>query len=233
MQLFNLKQFFRFIAIDNRGIGKSDGNIDGLKIEDMANDINILLTSLNLSNVHILGHSMGAMVALEYTLQHPENVLSLILSSMPIYYFSDNSETPEEKLKSFLEKDDKEQFNRNIISYLFSSDFKKSVKYKAMEGLLSKSNKDYRPDVILLQLNAIKEWKQLRRWEKNITVPCKVIYGAEDKFATVDPEFLSKIFPGVKIDIIEGAGHAVHIEKSKEFNELIYQFIKEQSSKES
>ena len=40
-QLLDLKKHFQLIAIDNRGIGKSEGTFDGLTIEDMAADVEI------------------------------------------------------------------------------------------------------------------------------------------------------------------------------------------------
>ena len=39
----------------------------------------------------------------------------------------------------------------------------------------------------------------------------------------------SKIFPHATREIIQGAGHAVHIEKPKEFNKIVYRFLKGQT----
>jgi len=230
-QLVDLKQNYRLIAIDNSGMGNSLGKIDGLSIDNMVADIDALLVSLNLTNVHLLGHSMGSMVALEYTIQYPQKVSSLILSSMPIYNSCEDTESPTERLRFFLENGDKEQFDKKIFSCLFSSNFKKSVQYRVMECLLSKNNEAKHPDVILSQLNAIKEWKELRRWEQKLIKPCMVIYGSKDTFATVDIEFLSRVFPSAIIEIINGAGHAVHIERAKEFNNIVSNFINNQTSR--
>ena len=84
LQFVDLKRWFELIAIDNRGIGKSDGSTEELTIEDMASDIDALLTVVGIEKVHLMGSSMGGMIALEYASINPKRVSSLILSSLPI-----------------------------------------------------------------------------------------------------------------------------------------------------
>ena len=229
MQFGSLKKYYKLIAVDNRGIGKSVGEICRLNIEDMVEDINMLVDSMKLENPHIIGHSMGAMIAFEFVKKYPHKVSSLILASLPINKTKVIREDPSKELYSLIDGKDN-NFNNKMVSYLFSNHFMHTEKYEVLKSMFSYSHNDYKRDVIEAQLNAINEWKQLRRWEIGMeNVPYMVVYGSEDKFASIDHSYLSKIFPSASIKVFKNSGHAVHIEKAKEFNMIVRQFIKEKT----
>ena len=67
------------IAYDHRGIGASS-HLDGpITIRELADDAAGLLEALALDSVHVLGISMGGMIAQELALAHPERVRTLTL----------------------------------------------------------------------------------------------------------------------------------------------------------
>lgn len=226
-QINELKRYYKVISVDNRGLGKS-GICNDSPLKEMVNNIHNLVDLLNLDRIHLLGHSMGAIIAFEYACFHPEKVSSLILSSLPI---SDFNGIPEnlDKLYSTIERGEKENFYTMFIPQLFSADFLNSKQYDIIEYFISQSYKRNPIKNILLQLIVLKEWKKQKRWEQGHTKrPCILIYGAEDKFATVDQGFLSRILPYASFKVIMDAGHAVHIEKPKEFNKIVHDFIEGQ-----
>jgi pimeloyl-ACP methyl ester carboxylesterase len=69
----------KVILLDNRGIGKSSTSEEPYSIKLMASDIAALLDALNISKAHILGGSMGGMIAQEVAINYPEKVISLVL----------------------------------------------------------------------------------------------------------------------------------------------------------
>ncbi len=71
----------RVIAIDNRGVGRSEKPDAPYSIELMADDAAGLLSVLSVSRADVLGISMGGRIALELALKHPEMVRTLILVS--------------------------------------------------------------------------------------------------------------------------------------------------------
>ncbi len=73
------KKYFRVITFDNRGCGESDKSSEAYSIRDMADDTAGLMDSLGIDKAHILGASMGGMVAQELAINHPEKVKKLIL----------------------------------------------------------------------------------------------------------------------------------------------------------
>ena len=71
---------YRVILLDNRGAGRSSDTAAGVSIFDMATDAKAVLDSAGVESAHIMGASMGGMIAQELVLNYPESVRSLILS---------------------------------------------------------------------------------------------------------------------------------------------------------
>ncbi len=70
---------YRLIAPDLRGRGHTTGPDDSWTIETLADDVHQLLTALGVGRVHLVGHSLGGTVAIQYALDHTPNVSSLYL----------------------------------------------------------------------------------------------------------------------------------------------------------
>ena len=70
---------FKVIAFDNRGIGKSDKPDHPYSIEMMADDTIGLLDHLEIEKAHIIGKSMGGMVAQWIGIKYPERVDKIVM----------------------------------------------------------------------------------------------------------------------------------------------------------
>lgn len=84
--LSRLASFCRVILYDLRGQGASSEAEfeDDYGLFQDSEDLEALRKKLGLKHFHVLGHSYGALVALEYTQVHNEHVLSVILCSLPV-----------------------------------------------------------------------------------------------------------------------------------------------------
>jgi pimeloyl-ACP methyl ester carboxylesterase len=80
--LFQPRQGFRFIALDCRNHGQTQplSDPDKLTFATFADDLRSLLAQLGITRAILGGISLGAGVALNFTLRHPEQVLGLVLS---------------------------------------------------------------------------------------------------------------------------------------------------------
>jgi pimeloyl-ACP methyl ester carboxylesterase len=76
-----LVQGNRVVAFDNRGAGRSDKPDIPYSIEMMAGDAVGLMDVLGIAQAHVVGISMGASIALELALAHPDRVTGLVLVS--------------------------------------------------------------------------------------------------------------------------------------------------------
>ncbi|MEM9091605.1 MAG: alpha/beta hydrolase [Cyanobacteria bacterium P01_F01_bin.53] len=76
-----LSQKYQVVVFDNRGVGQTDAPHEDYSTEMMADDTVALLRFLNVDNAHILGFSMGGMIAQIIALKYPELVKSLLLNT--------------------------------------------------------------------------------------------------------------------------------------------------------
>ena len=80
-QIEELSKHLRLIVFDNRDSGKSSRCSDNYTTETMARDILGLMDHLRIEKTHLLGTSMGGMIAQHVALMAPERLKSLILAS--------------------------------------------------------------------------------------------------------------------------------------------------------
>jgi pimeloyl-ACP methyl ester carboxylesterase len=74
-----LERDFQVTVYDHRGVGRSSRTDPGYAIADLADDAAGLLDHLGLDSAHVLGISMGGMVAQELALRHPGRIRTLTL----------------------------------------------------------------------------------------------------------------------------------------------------------
>ena len=75
-----LEAGYRVLRFDNRGIGLSDKPVGPYTTAMFAADTKALVEHLRIDNFHLLGVSMGGMIAQEYALAYPEDLRSLTLA---------------------------------------------------------------------------------------------------------------------------------------------------------
>ena len=80
-QIEALSKHLRLIVFDNRDSGKSSRCLNNYTTETMALDILGLMDHLGIEQAHLLGTSMGGMIAQHVALLAPERMKSLILAS--------------------------------------------------------------------------------------------------------------------------------------------------------
>lgn len=104
-QLAHLRSVRRAVALDLRGHGDSDPVEDpdeapaAYTLEGYVADVGAVADALDLDRFVLVGHSLGAAVAVEYAAQNPDRVAGLLLVDPN----GDQTELPREELDSFLE----------------------------------------------------------------------------------------------------------------------------------
>jgi len=78
--LRKLRRHFRLVLVDNRGSGRSDRPAGSFAVADMAGDIVAVLDAADIGRAHVLGASLGGMVAQELAIRHPDRVDGLVLA---------------------------------------------------------------------------------------------------------------------------------------------------------
>jgi 3-oxoadipate enol-lactonase len=75
-----LAEAHEVVLFDNRGIGESDAPPGPYSVADLAEDALAVLDAAGLERAHVLGTSLGGMIALQLVLDHPERVDRLVLA---------------------------------------------------------------------------------------------------------------------------------------------------------
>lgn len=84
-QIEYFSSFYRVIAIDTRGHGKSPVGDAPFTLSQFSEDLNSFFIKMNIEKAHILGFSDGGNIAVLFSLKYPEKVKSLILNGANIY----------------------------------------------------------------------------------------------------------------------------------------------------
>jgi 3-oxoadipate enol-lactonase len=77
--LSRLGRHFRLVLMDNRGSGRSERPAGAFAVADMVGDVVAVLDAAGIRRAHVLGASLGGMVAQELAITHPERVDGLVL----------------------------------------------------------------------------------------------------------------------------------------------------------
>ena len=206
-----LEKNFKLIIFDNRDAGRSGKAKNSYQIKDFASDSNGLLAKLEIKKSHVLGISMGGMIAQELAIQYPERVNKLVLvSTSP---GSSKSIFPSQEVISTLSKDRKdvpvEKLIDDFISLLYTDEFlqdnadsMQDIKQRMMKHLID-------PIAYQRQLTAILNHNALSRLE-NLKIPTLVLHGKQDILMPPgNAELIADAIPNTKLKYYKGAGHAL------------------------
>ncbi len=203
-----LEQSFDVVAFDNRGIGLS-APIDGpFTIAEMAQDTAELLAALELEHAHVVGISMGGMIAQELALAHPERLRSLTLGCT--YCGGPGSQLiPEEngrKLMEGMASGDRDKAIRAGYEVNLSPGFRADEDhYAAFHEMATRV--PAAKQTIELQVQAIFGHDTSARLGE-ISTPTQIIHGTADGVLPFpNGELIASLMPGARFEALEDVGH--------------------------
>ncbi len=214
-QYGRLHKKYNIAAINLPGHGHSEGNGEN-DVTRYGEWIKKLLDVLDLTGAVLVGHSLGAAITLRFALNYPQEVAGIVLAGggmkMPVnplfleFLKTNPPEVPAEVM-DLICKYSLAKGNRSK----FSAPLQKNLSQSSVEVLYGD----------LLACNELDLIQELGK----IKVPALVICGVEDKMTPLD--FSRKLATGISgatLEIIDGAGHMVMLEKPAEFNMALDKF---------
>ena len=88
-QFIPLSKYFKVIRFDNRGSGKSDHPNHPYTMKIFADDLKGLMEAIGISKAHVVGWSVGGMLAQEFAINYPEKLDKLVLINTLPYWPGD------------------------------------------------------------------------------------------------------------------------------------------------
>lgn len=237
-QIIGFSKKYKTITFDLRGTGKTDRPNYPYTIELFADDIKGLMDYLKIESTHLIGRSLGGMIAQNFVLKYPQNVKKLVLIATNAI-FDDESVVDliiNNRIKDIelLKKDPVKAFwNKSLFVYhhKFRQELKQNPKKKffndfSLEDLIEESKiNPSRAQDIINQGNAMKGHNTLNRLSeiKNETL---LLAASHDRLI---PKSLmveiNKKIPNSILKIIDKAGHFMTVSRATEVNNIILDFL--------
>ena len=229
-QIPTLKNKYRCVVFDNRGAGRSSKPDYRYTIEMFAKDTVGLMEALQIETAHILGISMGGLIAQQIAISYPERVRSLIIVSG---HFGGPNQIPmDDRTMALLvalptETISMEQARDMRYKATFSPQFLQENR-SVIEQIDGWAEKYPTPLYAQVHQSAATAAFNSELYLKQISAPTLVLHGDQDKAVpTKNGELIAEKIPHSKLVILKGASHFCIIEKYEEFNREVMNFIDE------
>jgi len=224
-----MKNNFQAIIFDNRDAGRSDNVNEQYQIKDLATDTIKLMDKLNIDKAHILGISMGGMIAQEVALNYPERVNKLVLCSTNCG--GAKSVLPSQDVLAQLTQDrgelSQEEIIENTIPLLYTNEFiDKNPEYieRTKEQLMKAP---IQPEAYERQIQSLLSFNTERRLKK-IEHKTLVIHGKKDILVPLENgQILVDLIPDSKLKYFEKSAHAIFSHEPDEVSNEVLNFLKE------
>jgi 3-oxoadipate enol-lactonase len=220
--LEELRRDFDTIVYDHRDAGDSTKTGQPFAIADLAKDAAGLLESLDVDSAHVMGISMGGMVAQELALAHPERIRSLTLGCT--YCGGEGSAlTSEEVMRRLAEgmsSGDRERAVRTAWEVNVSPSF--AADEDAYARFLANGMRYAMPvAVIMEQMRAITLHDTSARLPE-LQLPTLVVHGTLDRMLPVqNGHMIARLIPDSRLEILEGIGHMYFLEEPERSAQLV------------
>lgn len=208
---------FEVVAYNHRGVAHSVPAREPFTVADLADDAAGLLDELGWPRAHVMGVSMGGVVAQELALRHPDRVASLLLGCTHTGGAGSPAAIPD-ALASAVVQGDTPATVRNIFR----------VGVKDPERVRTGAWEEYRdaalalpvdPRTTALQIGAVALHSTAERLHR-IDVPTHVVHGDADRLVPVEAgERLASAIPGAQYTVLS-AGHFFWLEQPERTAEL-------------
>jgi pimeloyl-ACP methyl ester carboxylesterase len=227
-QVPELSKCFQVVIFDNRDAGRSSRATSPYSLVDMADDVAGRMDALDLDRAHVLGLSMGGMIAQELALHHPHRLDRLVLSgcgAAPARAAFDPIRT-----WSWVKAADRtgEAFTCQQFTWLFSASFLRNREaVRQVAGMLASNPHPVDAAAYDRQARAYLAHDAVDRLS-DVTAPTLVIGGEQD---LLTPPWVCRevasLIPEARFELIagDGASHVVPIERPADFNRLVIDFL--------
>jgi 3-oxoadipate enol-lactonase len=220
--LEQLRRDFDTIVYDHRDAGDSTRTSQPFTIADLAEDAAGLLTALDLDSAHLMGISMGGMIAQELALAHPDRLRSLTLGCT--YCGGEGSALASEgvmrKLAEAMSSGDRERAIRASWEVNVSPTF--AADEAAWARFLATGTRYGLPiEVIMRQMQAITGHDTSARLSQ-VGIPTLVIHGTLDQLLPVqNGHMIAELLADSRLEIYEDVGHMFFLEQPERTARLL------------
>jgi pimeloyl-ACP methyl ester carboxylesterase len=212
---------FRAIAYDNRGHGRSSDPGRGFDYDTLADDLASVIEQLDLREVVLVGHSMGAGQVVRYLTRHGASRVRKTLLLAPSMRVADNRDgvDKQDKLRSLLCADFPKWLAGAAPSF-FSAETSPEMVQWGIRMCLQTSLK------ALVETNRAGVETDFRAELRRISTKTLIIHGDRDHSEPIDltGRWVAQLIPGSELKVYEGAPHGLFITHMDRLNRDLVDF---------
>lgn len=217
---------YRVVVWDNRGAGDSDAPEGPYTIAEMASDLEAVLADAGIERAHVVGASMGGMIAQQYALDY-DRAASLGLLCTSHGGEDAHDVPPETQARMFDVPDDADE--REAIRYKMAPAMTDEFR-EANDDLISdivdwRLDSDASDDAREAQAAGVMAFDASDRLD-DIEIPALVAHGTADEVLPVEnADLLHEKLPNSRLAIFEGGPHLFFLERADEVNDRLVEFL--------
>jgi pimeloyl-ACP methyl ester carboxylesterase len=220
-----ISERYRAILFDNRGVGRSDVPRGPYRIAGMARDAAAVMDAAGVESAHVMGASMGGMIAQELALRNPARVRSLLLGCTSCGGF--RARPPNLRRVPIFRNwraMNNEERARTVVPMLYAPGTPEDV---IEEDLRVRLIRYPSAKGTLYQAMAIPFWSSYRRLPM-LKMPVLVMHGEKDRvLPPLNGIRLAKRIPGSKLVMIPNAGHMLTSDAPEATMSAVLSFLEE------
>lgn len=223
-QRLALGRRFRCIALDNRGAGRTGSPPGPYSLEQMAHDALCVLDAEGVESAHVLGASMGGVIAQILAVRFPDRVRSLVLVCTACRHHEWRTQLLTE-WQEVARSRGMAALGKDVLRWLVGP--RRRRRFGMWLNLLTRVVLSQSSEGFANQAQAIVGTSDAMRHElRRISVPTLVVVGSQDTLTPVgDAEELAEMIPGATLTVIGGAAHGLMVEAPGAFNEAVLGFL--------
>jgi len=216
----------RCIAPDNRGTGHSDAPPGPYDLSRMAEDAVQVLDDAGVERAHIVGASMGGVIAQIIGVLHPERVRSLTLACTACQHHEWRRELLAEWANVVSDRGMSGLMDDGM-RWLIGPRLQR--RFGVFVNVLARQLVQTKPHAFVAQVDAILDASDALRFElPKVSVPTLVITGSQDTLTPLgDAEELAELIGTSRLYVLRGAAHGLMAEAPNAFNDVVLRFLDE------
>jgi 3-oxoadipate enol-lactonase len=217
-----LRDHFRVLRFDTRGHGASSVPPAPYSFDQLAQDIDELLSALGVAKAHLVGISLGGMVAQEFALKYPRRVLSLVLCDTSSRYPDGTDKIWQERIAG-VRAQGMAPLVEPTLERWFTPPFR-----AARPDVMARIGKmiSNTPAVGYIGCGAAIPTINTTSRLGAISRPSLVIVGEHDSGTPLSmAQTLQRGIPGAELKIIQSASHLCNVEQPEAFNDVLVDFL--------
>jgi pimeloyl-ACP methyl ester carboxylesterase len=217
---------YEVIVPDNRGTGDSETPEGPYTISEMASDLEAVLDDAGVETVHVVGASMGGMIALQYALEYDRaHSLGLLCTSFGGEEAVPIPEETQVTMFTVPEEYDERQAIRHKMGPALSEGYPEDNPEKIERIVDWRLDSDASEQARLWQAEAVEEFDISDRCEE-IDVPATVLHGTEDRVVPFENgRMLTDRLPQAELTAIDGGPHLFFIEQADLVTDRLLEFF--------